>query len=275
MHDMPNVESQSSISETRNSAIRERIAGPIDRIAGALHGKFPDLTANELTLMGTIGVAIGSAIAAGRNPDDHKEYSKHTAISLGITIASVATDALDGALARKIAAEDPQKTNHNGHIVDAISDRAQELILSLSRAISAGKRRDPLGEFAALSAGVTSPLPSIIRAFSEKKGNAVPESGKGIIGLAGTRVGRAFLGIVATEFPEIKKVPVQFIADALVTGANVITAAQRLKASQKQEDHVLSEGERTDAKKRFKALLTFAGMSAGATALFYYLNHRK
>jgi len=130
MHAMPKVELQSSISETRNSVLRERAADTIGRVVDCLHATLPNLTADDLTILGAIGVGIGSAIAASRNPDDLQEYSRRTTLSLGITTASVATDALDGALARKIAAENPGKINPNGHILDAGSDRIQELMLS-------------------------------------------------------------------------------------------------------------------------------------------------
>jgi phosphatidylglycerophosphate synthase len=272
---MSNVESKTdSVSVTRNSEIRRKLAGTIDSITQKLHEAFPDAIANDITLLGVIGTGVGAGIASMRDGDHSQKDDVLTGLSTVINIASQGTDAFDGSMARLISKETHQPMNPNGQLYDVASDRLGELLLSLGRVISAEKRHDSLGSFAALATAVTSPLPSTARAYAESKGTAVPETGKGVLGLVGTRVGRAFLGILATEFPEIKGVPVQVIADTLITTANIITTTQRLKAHHADAAPLPMEIQ-TDAKKRLKLLGTISVVSAVAAGVTYTLTRKK
>jgi len=263
-----------SISATRNSEIREMIAGPIDGITRKLHEALPDLTANDITVLGVIGTGIGGAIAAMRHGDHSTGDKALTALSLITIIASQLGDALDGSLARLIRDENHGNVNPNGQLFDAGSDRIGELLLSITRAISANERHDSLGTVAALAAAVTSPWPSTARARAESKGIAVPETGKGAMGIIGTRVGRAFFGILATEFPEIKSIPVQVIADALTTTASIITTAQRLKTT-KNDNPTLPIETQNEAKKRLKLLGAISAVSVLTAGVTYALLRKK
>ncbi len=262
-----------SVTETRNSPIRKVTAETINTITRKLHESLPGLTANDITILGVAGTAIGSTIAAIRRGDHSARDNRLTAVSLATTVASQLGDAFDGPMARlrirKGGTPDP-----NGPFIDVASDRTGELLSALSRSISAEKRHDTIGTIAALAAATTSPWPSTARALAETKGVAVPENGKGIIGLAGTRLGRAFLAILGMEFPEIHGVPVQVIADVLSATANAITTAQRLKAI-KSTPATLSPEIQNDAKKRLKLLVVIGAVSATAAVATYGLFRTK
>jgi phosphatidylglycerophosphate synthase len=263
-----------SVSVTRNSEIRGKLAGTIDSITRKFHELFPDVTANDITLLGAIGTGIGAGIAAMRNGDHSPKDTTLTALSLTTITTSQLSDAFDGSMARLISKEKNQPLNPNGQLFDAASDRLGELLLSLGRVISAEKRNDTLGSYAAIATAVTSSLPSTARAYAESKGTAVPETGKGVLGIVGTRVGRAFLGILATEFPEIKRVPVQVIADMLTTTASIITTAQRLKAHHNGTKPLTLEIQ-SDAKKRLKLLGAISVVSAVAAGVTYISLRKK
>ena len=251
-----------SVSQTRNSKLREVTANPIQSVTDRLHETFPSLTPNQITALGAIGTAIGSAMAASGETDSK-------VMPLSILTTSALLDAFDGALARKIETEKPGSIDFKkGAIYDSISDRTQELFMALSRAIQAYKRGDKLGQISALLNGISNSLPSTAKAYAETRGVAVSESGKGIAGFLGTRVGRATMGITTTVFPEMRGAPIQVIADALVTSANLSTAIDRISAAQRLEP-TLSEETRNDSKARFRALATFTALALGATVMTY------
>ena len=271
----PEQDSQNgNISETRDSELRKQSAPYVQRFVNALHAACPKLTPNEVTWMGTIGVGVGSAASAMRNPES-ENFSKLTALSLGINTGFTLTDMIDGTLQRTIEAENPEKTNPNGPWIDPVSDRLQELFLSLSRSVSAHKRCDTFGQFAALATAVTSPGPSIAKTYAEKNNRLVPEIGKGIFGKVGNRVGRAVLGILATAFPKIHGIPVQPIADIFMTSANIVTTAQRIEAAKHPSDKEISQKTLDAAKKRQLPLIATGVVSIAASAGLLYALHRE
>lgn len=249
-----------AVSETRNSKLRELTASPIGMITQRLHDAFPSLEPDHITVAGVIGTGIGSLLAL----DENQKVS-----SLSVLGTSAILDAFDGALARKIDSESPGSVDFKkGAVYDSISDRTQELIMALSRAVSANKRNSTLGKVSALLNAVSNPLPSTAKAFAETKGVVVPENGRGPKGIIGTRVGRAVFGIASTVFPEVKSVPTQIIADSIVTGANIATALERVNLARKG-DTTLSEQDRDDAKVRLKALALFTAVAVGTSAITY------
>ncbi|OGD87242.1 hypothetical protein A3H83_00010 [Candidatus Roizmanbacteria bacterium RIFCSPLOWO2_02_FULL_39_8] len=254
-------------SETRNSKLRELTASPIQLITQRLHEAFPSLEPNHITAAGIVGTAIGSLIALDGN---------QKAASLPVLCISAGLDAFDGALARRIEAESPGSVDFKkGAVYDSISDRTQELVMALSRAVSANKKGSTLGKALALLNAVSNSLPSTAKAFAETKGVVVPENGRGPKGVIGTRVGRAVLGIASTVFPEVKSVPTQIIADAIVTSANIATAIERADLARK-ETGTLAESDRADARVRFKALALFTAIAVGTSAITYiHLKNRK
>ena len=264
----------SSVTATRNSELR-RITAHIPRIlARRLHDKFPDLTADHLTFLGAIGTGIGGFIATLRNGENSPKNKKLTITSGLVMVASAGMDALDGQLAREMEQSNPGSGNLlAGQVKDAASDSFQELFLSIARAISAHKRGSKLGEIMALVNGATNSLSRLSRAFAESRQKPVPETGVGPVGIIGTRAGLAVLGIAATLFPEVREVPVQVAVDALVTGANIVTALQRTEIALDKSAPTLDEKTRQEAEIRFKALLVIEAISIGAAVITYKLLH--
>lgn len=268
-------EGSSGVSETRNSTLREGVATPIQAITRLVHRVFPWLTPTHLNILGAAEVVIGAVIAAIRDPRKlGGEKGKTAAAATLITKGSV-MDAFDGALARLMAAEDPNTVDFKkGSIFDAISDRVQEVALAFSRAWSAAKRGGKLGwvsSVAALATAVTSFGPSLSRALSEFFGKPVPESGKGISGLIGTRPGRAFLGTLATLYPEPKGIPAQLGVDLMLTGSNFLTTVDRLRTAFGSSEATLSQTVRDEAKTRLKVLGGLGAFALASSVLTYWI----
>lgn len=267
----------SSVSETRNSALRENTASIIQSVVDRLHTSFPDLSPTHLNLLGVMGVGLGSVLSTQTRGENTAINRAKTVASLTLLGVSTALDAFDGALARTIAQDSSERIDfHQGQIYDAVSDRFQELFMAISRAVSAGQRNDRLDTIAALLNASTNPLSSTARAYSESRGFSVPETGHGVLGIVGTRAGRAVLGIAATVFPEIKGVSFQLISDALVTTVNMVNTWDRLKQPANQSRTTLSPSIREEAKDRLKTLSIVTGISLGIAAFTYlYLNRRR
>lgn len=258
-------EPQLGISATRNSRIRERTSHITTGFAGVVDRTIPGLSPTHLNILGVAMVAAGSALAIRRRGF----------LSTVLIVAGSCLDAVDGPLARTKAKKDPKSVDFKrGQIYDAIGDRAQEVSGAICRGISAHKRGDKLGELFAFITAVTSTLPSITRAYAETLGKAVPESGKGVLGLIGTRVGRAAGGILATTFPEIKGVRTQAQIDALMSLSNIKTTIDRLGAAKNAEITLPSEI-REDAKNRLKALGAFGALAIGASLFTYWRLNRQ
>lgn len=255
-------------SETRDSRIREITTRPIQRITKRLHHWFPDLSPDHLTALGMMGVVLGSVLA---------ERRKRKAAAVILPLSSL-MDAIDGSLAREIARESPEKADFTrGQILDACSDRVQEAATALSRAIQAHHRGDRVGEGLAYLAALTNPLPSLARSSAEASGRVVPEAGRGMLGLFGTRIGRTLPNIAATVFPEIGKVPLQWGLDALTAVANTVTTLDRLRQRRpiEAESESLGPKKRQEASARNKALMIVTGAIAGAALLTYASLRRK
>lgn len=244
-----------AVSETRNSRSRNWITVPIQAITRPVHKKLTWLSPTHLNILGAAEVGLGAiAATAGK-----------TATAATLIASGSLMDVFDGTLARMMAAEDPKSVDFKkGGIYDVLSDRAQELSLALSRAWSADKRGNTFGKLAALATAVTSPLPSISRAFSESLGKSVPESGKGVIGLIGTRPGRAVLGTVGTLNNES-----QLGIDIVMTISNLATASVRLRTTISHGGTSLSRETREDAKTRLKVLGAFGAIASVATLIAF------
>lgn len=253
------------ISETRSSTIRRKTAHITQGLAEVIDKTVPNLSPTHLNILGAL-LVVGGAVAAVKG----KRRLAFTLSSIGSGL-----DAVDGPLARTKAQKDPNSVNFGkGQIYDALSDRIQEGSGALGRGISAHHRRDKVGELAAFATAITSTLPSIARAAAEVLGKPVPESGKGILGLVGTRVGRAISGIIATTFPEAKGVPLQPAIDTLMSVSNIKTTIDRLKAARKNETTLPLET-RAEAKDRLKVLGVFGVLATGASLFTYWRLNRK
>lgn len=254
------------VSETRNSPLRQ-IAAPLTKgLARFIYKKAPWISPTMINFFGT------GLVFAGANIADKHPYWAAFFIGTGSGM-----DGIDGSLAREIDSNVPGSVNFKlGAIFDTLGDKSQEFILALSRGKIARNRRDKLGENLTLASAVTNPLPSIFRAFSELCGNDVPESGKGIFGLIGTRPGRAVLGTIATVVPEFKGFPVQSVLDALMTASNIKTSFDRLGIALKESDKLLPKKARQEAKVRLMALGLFGITAvAGSLAAYFILNRKE
>ena len=265
-----------SVSATRNSELRMQTAGMVQNVVDRLHRNLPDLSPTHLNILGALGVGIGSILSTQRNGKNLLHDKVLSTTSLSLIGASESLDALDGTLARTIARESPGRINfRRGQLYDTLSDRSQELFMALAHAVYAQKRGDQSGTIMALLNAATNTFPSTARAYAESHGKAVPETERGILGIAGTRAGRAILGVAATIFPEIHGIPNQVILDTLVTSINIANAFDRLRSAKRQTHPPLSQTTRDEATERFKTLALFAGLSLGATLLTYLKLRKK
>ncbi|MBI2337780.1 hypothetical protein HYU95_01220 [Candidatus Daviesbacteria bacterium] len=269
------VEKIGGVSETRNSWIRKQTNGVILGATRFVHEHIPGFSPTHLNILGAVEGAAGALVAATRDPYKQGGEKGKTAIAAILTTDGALKDAFDGSLARMIATEDPTKVNFKkGQLYDAASDRTQELSMALSRAWSAHKRGDRFAELAALATAIISPWSSVSRAFAEYRRKRVPESGRGLFGLAGTRVGSAAIGELAMLYPEPKDIRMQAIADSLMVASKIITTADRLRTAFAKGDAVLSEETREDAKTRLMVMGGFAAISLAGSLFTYWRMHR-
>lgn len=248
-------------SNTRNSSIREMTARPRRAIAEFLDDHTP-LTADHISITGTLGAIGGSALAVTRQEEIKKDW-KQGLVPLAITLAAEGLDGIDGVLSRLQAERYPHQVDTTkGMLIDVVNDRASELSMSLLRGIAAHKRGDSFGEVMAFTAAATNSLPSLIRANAEALGYPVSEAGDGPLGILGTRVGRAATGAVATVFPRT-----QPALDGLTTLANITTTVTRTRniVENKDKTTILSDKDQEDGKIRAKALTAAAGVALAAT----------
>ena len=180
--------------------------------------KFPNLTADHITYTGSSLVALGALVRTVLEVFGQNNFLP----PLGLIGLGVAFDGLDGAVARQ---KNPDDKSSHGVIVDVLNDRTQESVLALSRIATASLRKDSFGVLAATFAGLTNPLPSLIRAMVEEKGMIVAESGKNPLSFLGTRLRQVGLAVSATVYPQtnipLVNEPMQPSFDALTTLANI------------------------------------------------------
>jgi len=216
---------ENPIKTTRNSPLRKITKILPESFANLLVKIFPKITADQVTQVGGVLVGLGAVLKA---IPEHLIGEDLRLWALGSMLVGTSLDAVDGPVFRKLH---PDEESISGAMNDLMSDRYQESALALSRIIMAGTRRDPLGVLAAALSGITNSLPSLLRANVEKLGYPVPETGKNLITLFGTRPARSLINITSTTVPEIN-VPVinqslQFVADTVSSIGNILTAVER------------------------------------------------
>jgi phosphatidylglycerophosphate synthase len=281
----------------RNLRIRELAAPLVDTSVAWLHEQFPWLTPNEVTVLGTLGTAVGAYLAQKDHETSPERFSWRGFIVL---VGSACGDFLDGALARLIKKEasevvysepgvtvtiapitsdpeQPEKEVNAGAVIDAVGDRLGELVMALSRANSAHDRGDLVGEILAYLVAITNAFPSFLRAQVETQGRIVPEGGRDALGFVGTRVGRFLTSTVATVLPKVGPIPVQPILDATTSLANLKTTRDRLHIlTQTPASEVLplSPAEKATARIRGKALLAVVALAFAGAALGFRHHHK-
>ena len=257
--------------KARNSRLRkttEKFLQPIVR--GLI--RIPGVTANRITASGTILVSAGSF-------ERVLNEKLSPWVALGLIGLGVLADAFDGQIARAL-----NQSSDKGALFDLLNDRFQESVMALSRIVMAAERKDPFGVVLATLAGVTNPLPSLMRAEVEEKGRVVAESGKNPLSFLGTRLGRVTIGVPTTVFPEAfytGPFAFQALGDLLTTIANVRSFLERRKdllalspETDINNDNDLSRlgREKKEALKRFTIINSLVIVSAGAVGLITSLS---
>lgn len=261
------------ISATRNSSLRQETTQITAGLAEVIDNTIPGLTPTHLNIIGGLLIMAGSTIATGidwKNPNKVRVILAATFLTIGS-----AFDGIDGPLARKKALKNPNSVDFKkGQIYDALGDRVQEVVEAISRGINAHQRRSRFGEIAAFSAAVTSTFPSIARAYAEVLGKPVPETGRGLFGLLGARVGRAISGIITTTIPQANGLALQPTIDSLITIANVKNAFDRLEVAGQKSVKLLPQETREEARTRLIALGIFGVIATGASLFTYWRLNR-
>ncbi|NCO12416.1 MAG: hypothetical protein COZ34_02925 [Candidatus Pacebacteria bacterium CG_4_10_14_3_um_filter_34_15] len=220
---------QEKENNPRNSKLRDLTRVPVSKTVEFLDTAFPWLTPNQITALGTIGVlglAIYTAALERKGEIDAKTSAKLLATFLALSIS----DALDGSLARLKKAKGEEHDSEKGQLIDTLSDRLQEAFMAWLSMYRANENGDKLAMSAALVSALTNPLSSFFRSWAEAEGVTVPESGKGIFDVFGTRVGKAIAASV--KFMPVKKiggVSIQAGVDMMVAAVTLKVAVSRFK----------------------------------------------
>jgi phosphatidylglycerophosphate synthase len=199
---MPENPEQDPVSQNRliePSDIRNNTKGVRYKIALGLHERFPELTANQLTAVGTFMVSGASLIAAARS--NESSFAERMGC-VGIYTAGSLVDAIDGELAR-IRIANGYTDSEMGAEFDFTNDRFQETVVYICQMFTSLKREDIFGAAGAFSAAITSSEPSIQRAGCEALGVPVSENGNDNLSKAGTRLGRAILAGIPIALPQL------------------------------------------------------------------------
>lgn len=254
-----------NLPNPRNSEFRRLSRGVIEPVVKKLFNlgiQNPDM----LTAAGTLIVTLGAYLAAKR------ERTDRLSSLLVVTTVGVGSlfDAFDGALARYKDRLNPGSVDFSsGQLKNVASDRVQEFAMAISRMYTAQNRRHNIGEAMAIAAAVTNPLPSLARATAEMSGKTVPETGKGVFGLIGTRIGRSVSGTVALAVPQT-----QLFLDALTAVSNTYTTIQRLRvALDTNQPSILLTITRQEAQTRALVLTALEISTIGTTAMIYEKMH--
>lgn len=257
----------------RNSQLREYAQQPLSAVAKLLHTHLPWLTPNEVTILGTASLGAFTLYVSSLEKQNKIDFT--TGIRLIGTYAALsATDALDGSLARyKKSQGDMNHDSSTGQLVDSLSDRVQEAFLAWLAMYRAAEQGDKLWFFTSTLTALTNPLSSLVRAWAESKGIAVPESGTSAFEFFGTRAGRAAAG-AATMMPttEIVGIKPQTVISGLTAAATTKTTLSRLNTirTAEPEHHVLDDATQADAKKRVRLLGGLAVVTASITGMLTY-----
>lgn len=252
--------------EPRNSSLRNNTQKVVTWCAAGLYNGLDKLTGIKIGPDAvTLGALAGTGLIAYEVNKLNEKRFKTGANSLlaraGLGLAFTAVcigDGLDGALDRYLNSLDPlRQSSSYGALIDVVSDRLREVVMSLARARDAYRHGDNGGEQAAYLAAATTTLPSLVRAGGEGFFDRVSaESGNNFAEFLGTSFGRMVLGGVATIAPrEVSRVPLQKTLDGIQSGANILSTISRLEGIYSGNKANLTPKERQDAILRFAILL--------------------
>jgi phosphatidylglycerophosphate synthase len=224
----------SEVKDGRNSPLRKLFHYPVDQIVIILDRL--GFSADTITKFGLLGNGVSTFVVAKDGQKDQSERLPWV-ISTLILLLPKLLDLLDGSLARKQGTNNPQ--------LDVVSDRLSETISYL-----AIMKTNPRACKAALSALITTPLPSLAKARAESQGKVVPEFS---LGSYPVRTGLTTAALVIPEQAD-KILTVESVA-------NIITTASRLNP---QKDQALTGEAKKISQDRFHLLLGLTAISITA-----------
>lgn len=208
-----------SSEDARNGELRSFTRIPIEKVAGYLTDKFPELKANQISWGGFATVLVGSLFQAS---SAEGENNGKAAL---VQLAGSAVDALDGPIARL------GKGSDNGFLHDVSADKLSEAAIFWGHAVAAKNRGSKLGELSALAALSTCVIPALVRSGAEARGYVTEEDGGSKLSLLGTRAGRCVLGVLGTVSPEV-----QPLSDAISAASNLHASFSRINTMKNNEN---------------------------------------
>ncbi len=260
----------------RNSALRNYTAGLVEKAVIEIHKSYPDLSPNQITILGTLGVAVSGVLAYLNEVARTDATLTDRLVALGLYGASNLADAADGGMAKLWKKLGLPHDSTKGQLVDVTGDRIQELVIKLVSIATALRKNDNLGALFALYVALTNTLPSLLRALAEAQGKTTKETGNTPFHLLGTRAGRA---LTNTEifFPNVKGIPVAKLANGISGVANTLTIIERSKVLfDSKAATPLSTEARQLGRDRAKVLAVIAGVvGIAALGAYSYLKNKK
>lgn len=198
---------------TVSSPLREFTTPYLNKVVERLHSAAPELTADHLTTVGTICGVVGPFVAEKK-------------IKIPLMLGGIIFDGLDGAMARHIAALNPDKpVRIRGSLYNSVSDFSREITMNTVKILDADRRGDKKGKSLGYVAMLTNPISRYFYWKKVSEGYDNHEAGRNVVELFGTHVGKPPCYVVATAFPEVGRVPVQSILDAATSVGNVVSIA--------------------------------------------------
>lgn len=253
----------SNQSKTKNSSLRQASKGPIAKTVEFMGERAPGVKADHITVAGLIG-SLAASFLWLKYP-----HKKKTATALH-GVSSFA-DSFDGPWDEWERTVKGKKPTKHGPILDVVADKLQEVTTFVTQGIYSWRKGKKATGAAYLISAATSPMPALMRARAESRGNIVKEGG------LGTRPARAVVGAAGIAFGD--RPGASTVLGAFSATQNTVTAFQRYQAG--DSDSVHSIGRIEDpaqieaAGSRYKALqLVTAAAVATSAAVGAHLVRR-
>ncbi len=288
------IENAHQPTDTR-SWLRKMTDPPLQWTTERIHDVFPEITADQVTIAGGLGVAAGSMMQMYQSQEvPSRETQSMT--PLIILSAGLVADAVDG----KMAKINGTYGKGNGALYDAVTDRTNNAFLAMTRMYQAHAKGSLSGEVLAMTSGMTGLLPSWYRALAEAKAIPVNEGGNAWWEFFGTHAGRSILQAAAIGIPTLlsqprvqklidsslpvssetlKKIPYQEICDAVSTAVSAKVSYDRFKQSQLPETYgpfdEAQQLRKDSAQRKLGPYMTLMGINLAAMLGTYYGLHQE
>ncbi|KKU20015.1 MAG: hypothetical protein UX30_C0005G0056 [Candidatus Saccharibacteria bacterium GW2011_GWA2_46_10] len=248
----------------QNSPLRKLFKAPVEGALDVIDRRWPWIQPDHVTLAGTAAVLGVDAVVARYPRSGIFLWPAYAAASL--------TDVIDGALARRRAAQSSTETTSKGAIIDTVSDKAQELMTWYSLAAMAQRRGDRVAAVLHTLSGMSSTLPALFRARAEAGAVTVAENAMGSRPIRGI-VGGVAMGLNGNRL-------VSRTLAGSMTVMNITTALQRSRALVPGSKYKFGDLEDLDkvgaAQERYSVLkvVTPVGIAIGSVLLAQQLRRR-